>query len=122
MQLKKHSAFSFTLIATLFLFLNVVCSTAPLFKISFENCQFANTGLFQNPAEAAEENALQTSSYETRDSKFYVRHFSPNRLFKKDSNSIAFDHQKWRPNYSFISYNLLLRPGYYHFLFRHNLF
>ena len=121
MQFKKHSAFSFTLTAILFLFLNVVCSAAPIFKISFKNCQFANTGLLQNPAEAAEETSLQTSSFETRDSKFSLRHPSPDRL-KKDSNPIAFYYQEWRPKFFLVSYNLLLRPGYYHFLFRHNLF
>ena len=121
MQLKKHSGFTFTLMAVVFLFLNAVCSAAPLLKISFENCQFTNTGLLQNPAEAAEETSLQISSFETRDSKFSLRHPSPNRLFKKD-NSIAFDYQKWQPKFSFVFYNSLLRPAYYHFLFRHNLF
>ena len=121
MQLKKHSGFTFTLIAIVFLFLNAVCSAAPLLKISFKNCQFANTGLLQNPAEAAEETSLQISSFETRDSKFSLRHPSPNRLFKKD-NSIAFDYQEWQPKFSFAAYNSLLRPAYYHFLFRHNLF
>jgi hypothetical protein len=122
MELKKCAGFSFILMAIVFLFLSSASLFASGLKISFENSKDANSCLIQNPVEAAEESCLQTSSFEAHDNDFSLRHSSPHRLFKKERNSIVIDFQEWQPKFSFISYSHLLRPYYYHFLFRHNLF
>jgi hypothetical protein len=123
MKLKKHKGFTYTLTALLLLLFNGVCLAATVSEISLENCQFANRALFQNPAQAVEETSLLPATFEANDNDFSLRHPTPNRLLKKDnSNSISFEYQDWRPKFSFVSYNPLLKPAYYHLLFRHNLF
>jgi hypothetical protein len=120
--LKKHIRLSYTLIVIVFLVLSSVSSAATVLKNSFENYQLIYNSELLTAPEATEEASLQGSSYQTLDSDFPLRHASPNRLFKKDRNSIAFAYDWCLPIFSFVSYNLLLRPSYYHFLFRHNLF
>lgn len=123
MKLKKHTGFTFTLVALLLLLFNNVCLAAPVLKNSLENCRFAVTGLFQNCTQEVGETALQPSSFETKDTDCSLRHPTPNRLFKKDNNKVlSFEYQEWRPKFPFVSYNPLLKPAYYHLLFRHNLF
>lgn len=121
MAFKKHGGIFFTWIAMVFLFLSSAASATGL-KISLENAPLAYSCTLQNLPGAEEESFLQTPSDEKSDADFSFRHSSPNRLFKKEINWVVFDDNQWQPKFSFISYNLLLRPAYYHFLFRHTLF
>ena len=121
-SLKKYRSFSFALVAIVSLFLNAVCEAAPTAKNSLENSRIVNSPFIQNPVEALEETSLQTSSFDSREIDFSFRHPSPNRLFKRDRNFITFGYKESLPKFSFVSYDPLLRPAYYHFLSRHNLF
>jgi hypothetical protein len=121
MALKKHSGIFFTRIAIALVFLCSAASATGL-KVSFKNASFPNSYTLQNPLEAAEESSLLTSSFEKSDGDFSLRHSSPSRLFKKETNRVVFNYQQGQPKFSFVSYNLLLRPPYYHLLFRHKLF
>jgi hypothetical protein len=120
MALKKHGGIFFTWIAISLLFLSSAASATAL-KVSFKKASFAHSCILQNLSQVAEE-SMHTSSFEKSDADFSLRHSSPNRLFKKETNRFAFNYQQWQPKFSFVSYNLLLRPAYYHLLFRHNLF
>ena len=122
MILKKYKGFSFIFIAIAFLFFSSASYAATFVKSSFENSQFSINSILQNPTEIGEESCLQTSSFETHVSDFSFRHPSPNRLCKKESSYISFDYHEWLSKFSFDSYSHLLKPAYYHFLFRHNLF
>jgi hypothetical protein len=118
--LKTYTRFTFTLIAIAFLILNSFSSKATVLKKSFENSQFTCSSLLHT-AEATEDASFQTAFKQSSESDFPLRHSSPNRLLKKESNSIVFEHKECLVIYSFVSNNLL-RPTYYHFLFRFNLF
>lgn len=122
MILKIHKAFSFLLIAIMFLFLSSAPSAASIVKIPFGNSQFSNNCFGQNPMEGPEDSSLQTSFFEIHDGDCSFRHSFSNRLSKKEINCIIFDYKEWLPKFSIVSYNPLLRPAYYHLLFRHKLF
>jgi hypothetical protein len=122
MMLKKYKGFSFILIAIAFLFFSCASYAATFVKSSFENSQISINSILPNPMEMGEESCLQTSSFGTHDRDFSFRHLSPNRLGRKESSYISFDYHEWLSKFSFDSYSHLLRPAYYHFLFRHNLF
>ena len=120
--LKKYTGFPFSLIVIVFLIFSSVSSSATSLKNSFDYCLITNGSFPANPPEAAEEHSLQASSYQNHAGDFPLRHSSSPRPLKKNNYSIAFDCKECRLLFSFISYNPLLKPGYYHFLFRHNLF
>lgn len=121
MSLRNLSRFFFALIACAFLLLSSICSATPHLQNSFKNYEPA-AALFQHTLEAPGETALQSSSFETPDTDFSLRHPSPSRLFKKENNNNSFEYHDCGPKFSFVSFNPLLRPAYYHFLFMHNLF
>jgi len=121
MVLKKHNGFSFVLIVIVLLFFNSASLSSFTFKTFFENSEFAHSSLRESPTEAVEESSVQ-AFFEAYNNDFSFRQPLSNRLSKKESKYIIFDYKEWLPKFSFVSYNPLLRPAYYHFLFRHNLF
>jgi hypothetical protein len=125
MSLKKHTFIVFSLIATVFLFINSNCVATPVTKNALQhervfNCTSSQSLHFTEPQESGR---YQSASYDTDDNHFSVRTQTSLRLLKRNSGHQSFEFcltcfQK----FYLASYNPLLRPAYYSFLFRHNLF
>ena len=127
MLLKKHTGFKVRFLCILFLFINCICSAAPVFKFISEDDNYAvATTLPQAP------NSIETEEESHGAALALV--IQPARLLlqKKKDNCInqtathfqtaLFFSDKKHQSHSFITTGFLPTPGYYAFLFRYQLF
>ena len=124
MLLKKHTGFTYRLIGVLFLFFNCICTAAPVLKTSVETYKnsTAQLAINTNAIEPEEESRLLNASFENH-YNFSLRNTQHCSRLKKDSNSNVFELNANAVSKSpFTSQTFLLRPAYYLFLFRYNLF
>ena len=125
MLLKKHTGFTYRLIGMLFLFFNCVCTAAPVIKTSLETHKTSKVQLAgnSNAIETEEEGRLANASFENQYNLSFRNTQHCNRLFKKDGNGNVIESNSNRLSKSpFAPHTFLLRPAYYLFLFRYNLF
>lgn len=125
MSLKKHTFIVFSIIATVFLFINSNCVAAPLIKNALQHERVFDCTLSQSLhlIEFEESGYYQSPSYDTDDNHFSLRTQTSLRIFKRNNDYQSFEFsQTCFQKFYVASYNPLLRPAYYSLLFRHNLF
>jgi hypothetical protein len=125
MSLKKHTFIVFSLIAIVFLFVNSNCLASPVIKNALQHEIAFNCTLSQSLhlTEPQERGYYQSPSYDTEENHFSLRTQTSFRFLKRNSDQQSFEFPQtcYQKAYE-ASYNPLLRPAYYSFLFRLNLF
>lgn len=121
----KHNSFRIRLFAILFLFLNYVCTAAPVIKNISEAHKQAislQRGHDFNTLETEEENRLAASSIiNHRTQSWYRKCNKPNCNKNNHCNANVFSFQSWE-HPSITVADFLPTPGYYTFLFRYKPF
>jgi hypothetical protein len=121
----KHNRFRLRLFSILFLFLNCVCTAAPVIKNTSEAYKQAislQRGLDFNALETGEENRLATSSIINHSIQFLYRKYNKHSCNKTSYATInVLPFQSWE-HPSITVADFLPTPGYYTFLFRYKPF